>query len=666
MTFKERRKRTNSQLIANDFEGIESSFLSFAQELNKKRQAQIIKRIDKVIPELIKAHNKGDSEEVEGILKSLQMPSSKEWRKGINKLVLTSAETGILRAHVEMLRLKELFEFDESWTPDIIAEGYDYDVVLPEDAREYIRKHSYEVGIITEDTVLNRLREELEQGLEEGLSPKEMASRVNKTAGTWMSPWHAETIARTETGKFYNAGRLARWLDPETNGFVEALQYDAILDGRTTEVCSHLDGKVISIEDQATISEYTPPNHFQCRSTWLPITKYEEWESNFDKKVAPEKGFSFKSPLPKLLQGKKEPLIQPKKKFNPLTVTDPDVIRSLNDEDFKTAIGNITDNNLKLSMVTERAEAMVVRENGLKEVVSPIDMNYWGFFQGDESGLFSINSNLDDYKFYMEPSMKEPVSALMKELTNEKDFHKANGLVEAFAEEHGSLPQYADIITMLRIAYDNPAMELKWDGLKAVKRTKEAEALFKIKEPPQTANYKNADSLQQALKDGQSWINKYIDNKLAPSTGVKMRFSMNNTRAYANGVKGTIHFGANERNAGVIVHEAGHVIHWNSPEVSHLVETFFMKRTNNLKLKWGKRHGEDTIPDDFYNYYVGRVYGWEKRKNENAEYFNTNMKYYGQEIFSMGIQAMYQDPMKFYKDDKEHFLFTYAIIRGLF
>lgn len=658
MTFKERRKRADVQKIADDFDRIESSFISYTQKLNKKRQAQIVKRIERVIPELIEAYENDDSEEVEGILKSLKMPSSREWRKGIHRLVLTSTESGILRAHFEMLRLKDLYEFDESWTPQVINEGYDYGVVLPEEARKYIRKHAYEVGVITEETVLNRLRKELENGLDEGLPPKEMTKRVRETAGTWMSDWHAQTIARTETGKFYNAGRLARWLDPEANGFVEALQYDAIIDSRTTEVCRHLDGKIISIQDQATIQEYTPPNHYQCRATWIPVTKYEEWEPDFDTQLTPQKGFDFKSPLPKLLQGKTEPLVQPKKKIDPSKITDPDMIRTLDDEDFKVAIRNITDTTLKLGMIKERAEEMAVRDNGLKETTG--SFNFDGIYKGTKANSSYFIANGQFYDFYDDGSLDwEELNDKLSKADSKKEIDK---IIADFRKKHGDNFRYAELIRQLEEAFKKIPVTMTWDGLKPVQgRSEEAKKLFQIKEPPKTANYKNATGLQQALKDGQSWINKYMDDKLAPKTGVKMRFSKDNLRAYAIGAKGTIHFGPYERNAGVIVHETAHVIHWNNEEIAKLVNEFFMQRTDNLKLDWTKRYGEDVIPDDFYNSYVGRIYGWEKQYEKQ-----TGLPFYGQEVLSMGMQAMYEDPVKFYQDDKDHFLFTYAILRGLF
>jgi SPP1 gp7 family putative phage head morphogenesis protein len=662
LTFGERRKRADVQLILKDFEELESAFVSNAQKLNKKRQAQVIKRVEKVLDELKSAFEKGDTDEVKGILASLEMPSRKEWRKLVRKLIYSATKAGILRAHFEMMRLKELYEFDED-TWEVIPEGYDYDVVFPDEAKDFLDKYSLEISVITEETVLNRIRKELERGLKEGLSNRDLIANIKETAGTWMSEHHAQTIARTETGKMYNAGRLARWLDPETNGFVEALQYDAIVDSRTTELCEHLDGMIVSIQRSEVIAQFTPPNHFQCRATWLPVTKYEEWEDNFDTSMEPEKGFTFTAPLPKLLKGKKEPLVQPKKKYDPREVTDPDVIRSMPDEDFKVAIGNITDQALKLAMVKERAEQILVRETGLKETVADALFTYWGYDSDAMKGTFEMFDTM--YEFFMTPDMKEVVEQLIRDLYDagdEKGNDALKEVVEKFAKKHGSDPQYSDLIAKLREALSRAKYKMTWNGLKPLKeRSKESEKLLTIKLPPKTANFRNATGLQQAIKDAQAWLLKYLDEKLSPATGVKLRFKNDLYRAYATGATGEIYFGRYEKDAGVVVHETAHVIHWNNKAIADLVHEFYTQRTKDEKMT--KYHGEDTKKDNFYNPYVGRVYGWEGKYKDSKRATHGFM---GQEVLSMGMQALYTNPEKFYQDDKEHFLLTYAILKGLF
>ena len=345
MTYGERRKRADSKLIQRDFDELESAFLTYAQRLNEKRQAQLKKRIEKMLPALFKAYAEGNTEEVEGQLQSLKMPSSKEWRKGLEKLVRSSTEAGILRAYTEVQKIKELnnFSSEDSW--NVVPEGYKNEVVLPDTALQFIRDHSYELGVITEDTAIRRIRKELEQGLEDGVSPQEMTDRINKVTDTWVSEFHAQTIARTETGKFYNAGRVASWSAPEGGGFIEAMQYDAILDTRTTDFCSHADGLIVAITNSAKIAEYTPPNHFQCRATWLPISRYEEWEDNFNIGVEKEKGFTFTNAVPFILEGQTQPLVQ--------TVATPPVLTAKDIETHEDAREWGRQNDIEVDMGTE-------------------------------------------------------------------------------------------------------------------------------------------------------------------------------------------------------------------------------------------------------------------------------------------------------------------------
>jgi len=617
--------------------------------------------VNKILDELIQAHQNGDKDEVEGILKSLQMPSQKEWRKLIRKLIYSAAEAGVLRAHLELMRLKELYEFAENEDDTWNVVDYELEVVFPEEAREFLDKYSLEISVITDETVLNRIREALREGLEKGLPIRDITKRIREKANTWLSDWHAETIARTETSKMYNAGRLARWLDPEVNGFVEALQYDAIVDRRTTELCRSLDGKIVSIQRADIIAEYTPPNHFQCRSTWLPVTKYEEWEDNFDTTLKPDEGFASYSPLPKLLQGKTEPLVQPRKKIDPREVKDPDVIRNLNDDDFKIAIKNVTDIGLKLNLVLERAEKMLVRETNLREEDAKTSFAWLGFNSEEFRGTFVLFGKT--YKFYMDNSIKPDIEKLMKQLAEaDGNVEAMRQIVDEFAEQFVKRsPRYYDVVYRLRKALSMNKKVVKWDGLKPVKQTEESKKKFTIKEPPMTASYKNATTLRQAVKEAQNWILKYIDPALAPETGITLRFRNDIQRAYAKGAKGEIWLGPHER-AWVVIHEVGHVLHWNNKAVADLIAEFYLRRTKDEPLETFVNN-EMAKKDKFFDWYVGRYYGWEE-KYKNSKY--ATREFVGQEILSMGLETIYYYPLEFYRADKEHFLLTYAIIRGLF
>lgn len=651
---------------------LESAFLSKTQKLNKKRQEQLNKRVERLLPEIESAYEKGDKEELEGIFKSIQIPSSKEWKKNIHSLVLNSAQAGVLRAHVELMRLKELYTFSEyDWKVNVVREGSDYEVVFPKEAQDWIRDYGYEIGVITEDTVRERIRMAVEKGLVEGMRGRDLNQLILDVTQTWLGMGHAETIARTETAKMYNAGRIARWSDPELNGFVEALQYDAIVDTRTTDFCRNIDGKIISMDNAQAIAEYTPPNHFRCRATWIPVTEFEAWKDDFPLDEKPPKGFQFEAPLPHLLKGKTEPLVQikPEKLIDPSKIVDTDLIRNLPDEDFIVAIGNVTDLKVKLGMVKERAEQMLVKDEVLDITTPTFSFDWYGFNRDTLEGTFEAFDK--KYKFHMTPAIEDDIYELTASLRylSAQEFRDT---LDAYTKKNASSLAHLDVVRVFREAFESNIKEnakLKKGFVKAGKKSADEKKLMKIKTPPQTKNYKTATGLQEALGKGQEWIDEFVVGKLAPKSGVVLKFENDLRRAYAKGGGGTIHFGRYETDPAVIVHEFAHILHWQHKELVDMTNEWFMQRTNNLTLTKSSLYGEENIPDSFFHSYIGRLYGWEGDKRY-VDHFKaqgmTSGELYGQEVVSMGFQAMYEDPAKFYNDDKDHFLYIYGLMKGLF
>jgi len=101
-------------------------------------------------------------------------------------------------------------------------------------------------------------------------------------------PARLETIARTNTADAMNQARTSLFNNPELKGFVQAFEYAAILDDRITDICEHLNGKKLR-----DFANYTPPNHFNCRSILIAITKVDDWngKESAPPSQRPQKGF---------------------------------------------------------------------------------------------------------------------------------------------------------------------------------------------------------------------------------------------------------------------------------------------------------------------------------------------------------------------------------------
>lgn len=99
---------------------------------------------------------------------------------------------------------------------------------------------------------------------------------------------YLNTLVRTNMFDAFNEGRYAEFTDPELGDFVAALEYSAILDDRTTDICTALDGSIWD-SDNSLWDTYRPPNHYNCRSILVAITQVDVQNGEWD---------GVESPLP--------------------------------------------------------------------------------------------------------------------------------------------------------------------------------------------------------------------------------------------------------------------------------------------------------------------------------------------------------------------------------
>jgi SPP1 gp7 family putative phage head morphogenesis protein len=100
---------------------------------------------------------------------------------------------------------------------------------------------------------------------------------LTEAFGTDNVPAYLNTLIRTNIFDAMNQARLASFRDPDVADFIEAIEYSAILDDHTTQLCESLDGSIWT-EDNPIWETYTPPNHYNCRSVVIPVTKHDGWD----------------------------------------------------------------------------------------------------------------------------------------------------------------------------------------------------------------------------------------------------------------------------------------------------------------------------------------------------------------------------------------------------
>jgi SPP1 gp7 family putative phage head morphogenesis protein len=146
----------------------------------------------------------------------------------------------------------------------------------------------------------------LNDALKNGMDLKDFKFKLNELQVKYATPvydregtigenildYHAETVFRTNMMSAYNEGRREIYSDPDVAGYFPALEYTAIMDGRTTEICASLDGSIYLADDPVWDTIW-PPNHFNCRSTVVTINKYDFNQDMISDKptVVPAEGF---------------------------------------------------------------------------------------------------------------------------------------------------------------------------------------------------------------------------------------------------------------------------------------------------------------------------------------------------------------------------------------
>jgi SPP1 gp7 family putative phage head morphogenesis protein len=105
-------------------------------------------------------------------------------------------------------------------------------------------------------------------------------------AGKLKTAHRLETIRRTNMSEAMNFARYNMFMNKEVRKILKGFQIDAVMDDRTTDHCSSIDGNIYHLAEFVQ-----PPYHYNCRTTFTPVYYYEEVKFS-DWKASPYEGFS--------------------------------------------------------------------------------------------------------------------------------------------------------------------------------------------------------------------------------------------------------------------------------------------------------------------------------------------------------------------------------------
>ena len=119
-------------------------------------------------------------------------------------------------------------------------------------------------------------------------------------------------------------------------------------------------------------------------------------------------------------------------------------------------------------------------------------------------------------------------------------------------------------------------------------------------------------------------------------------------------------FLANDDGAKVHVHEMGHILEAEDPYVEQMVQTFLHYRVGDEKPAKLK----DVFPNTNYGAdEKGRINNFDRYFDKNSAYYVGKEYDSGSEILSMGLQALFDDPVNFMEKDPEYAQFVLSIMQ---
>jgi SPP1 gp7 family putative phage head morphogenesis protein len=153
--------------------------------------------------------------------------------------------------------VKDFYRVKRPTTKEILAEVTGPNIKGPSNISTNVRNMS--------SGELVRIQTKVSAGLARGASQKEIIEDVLKT--TKITEFQARTLTRTAITSTQTAAisKVAN----DNKDILKGFMFTAILDSRTSPICSHHNGKIYDINDK----KFQPPLHWNCRSSMIPVLK---------------------------------------------------------------------------------------------------------------------------------------------------------------------------------------------------------------------------------------------------------------------------------------------------------------------------------------------------------------------------------------------------------
>jgi SPP1 gp7 family putative phage head morphogenesis protein len=188
--------------------------------------------------------------------------------------------------HVTFEQARRFFRGKVALTRD------EFDLLVDE-----VKRRAFTVAYVTSMDLIRDVKSAIDSAIEIGTTLADFQAALNtlidERGWTGTTPWHAETVFRTNIQSAYGAGRFEQQSSvAETYPYAE---YSAIIDGREREEHGALDGTIAPI-DSAFWQIHYPPWDYNCRCSAIPMTAEDVEGREIERGTGPAVENDFTSP----------------------------------------------------------------------------------------------------------------------------------------------------------------------------------------------------------------------------------------------------------------------------------------------------------------------------------------------------------------------------------
>jgi SPP1 gp7 family putative phage head morphogenesis protein len=498
-------------------------------------------------------------------------------------------------------------------------------------------KQSVELSGLVSESIIRTLKDE-------GIYQENPRVLAKKMLDLWGGEkYRAERFARTFSADVATSTTLHRY---KQQG-IEECQFYATIDGKTSPQCRIMHGTVFKT-GSADLRAHSPPTHFHCRSSLIPVTPFSEIDDslryenrNFEKPVS-QNFKPLKEHLDKdLVKGtfKNIDVFNDKYRIDQF-ILDEDIEKRL----IKLGVGieaevpNVVNKSIGAEIRVKIPAASGKYNTDIKDLrtkIKNLDIEYEALSDESLKILHEIDDKLNSgiYHFRAEATIEQE---LLKPIFEKMDLSEAT--------KNKLIKQVDKLASNSTKSIRENIRELLYINKKSTKAK-----LYSV-----TSATNPSTKLKTSIKDAKLFLDKTTTQATREKLGTLSLHVTDDIRAHTRASDSIIRLSSTD-DTKTLLHETGHIIEFSNSKVKDAANAFLERRTEGeTAQKLADITGigdynsyEKAKPDNFMSPYIGKIYADKST-----------------EVISTGLEYMYDNPARLADQDPELFDLIVDVLQG--